>query len=242
MNVEKENQIKPMGIGQSIIIFAVASLALWLGTRYLFPVINKWLGVETVVSWFLVAGLGIFFPILVLAGILLKKERVLKRPGLWKNRLRFRSMNRGDWLWSLAGIGSIAVFSGLILKGTEAIFGTVSSQPPFMAFDSLTSGRYWILLVWFPYWLLNIMGEEILWRGVILPRQEVRFGKWTWIFHGFCWALFHIPFGWKLLITMLPILFIQSYVVQKRQNTWIGVFIHAGINGPSFVAISFGLL
>ncbi len=242
MNIEKKDQIKPMSIGQSIIIFVAASLAMWLGTRYLIPVISNWLGVETVVSWFLVAGWGIFLPLLLVAGILLKKEGVLGKRGLWKNRLRFRSFNRGDWLWSLTGIGAIAIVSGLLMKGTEALLGTMSSQPPFMAFEPLTSGRYWILAAWLPYWLLNIMGEEILWRGVILPRQEARLGKWTWVFHGFCWTLFHIPFGWKLLSTMLPILFIQSYVVQKRQNTWTGVIIHAGINGPSFVAISFGLL
>jgi len=38
------------------------------------------------------------------------------------------------------------------------------------------------------------------------------------------------------------LLFIQSYVVQRRKNTWVGVVIHGGINGPGFLAIAFGLL
>jgi membrane protease YdiL (CAAX protease family) len=76
----------------------------------------------------------------------------------------------------------------------------------------------------------------------MLPRQEIAFGKWTWILHGVGWGLFHIAFGWQLLLTLLPILFIQSYVVQRRQNTWIGVIIHAGINGPGFLAIAFGMI
>ena len=86
------------------------------------------------------------------------------------------------------------------------------------------------------------MGEEILWRGVIFPRQEIAFKKYTWLIHGFCWGIFHIAFGWQLLLTLLPILFIQSYTVQRRQNSWIGVVIHAVVNGPSFIAISFGLI
>ena len=86
------------------------------------------------------------------------------------------------------------------------------------------------------------MGEEIIWRGVMLPRQEVVFGKWTWLFHGTGWAIFHVAFGWLLLVTLLPILYVQSYAVQKRKNSWIGVVIHAGINGPGFLAISFGLV
>jgi len=77
---------------------------------------------------------------------------------------------------------------------------------------------------------------------VILPRQEVSFGKYAWIVQAIGWGLFHIAFGWQLLITLLPILFILPYIVQKRKNSWIGVLIHAAINGPSFVAISFGLI
>jgi membrane protease YdiL (CAAX protease family) len=86
------------------------------------------------------------------------------------------------------------------------------------------------------------MGEEILWRGVIFPRQEVVFGKYTWLIHGFGWSLFHLAFGWQLFMTMLPILFIQSIAVQKTKNSWVGVTIHAIINGPSFIAISLGFL
>ncbi|MCD4691374.1 MAG: CPBP family intramembrane metalloprotease [Calditrichales bacterium] len=83
---------------------------------------------------------------------------------------------------------------------------------------------------------------EYLWRGVILPKQEIVFGKNAWIIHGICWGIFHIAFGWQLLLTLIPILFIQSYVVQRRKNSWTGVIIHAVVNGPSFIAISFGLL
>jgi membrane protease YdiL (CAAX protease family) len=92
-----------------------------------------------------------------------------------------------------------------MVKMLEMITGPIDHQPPFMQFEPLSSGRYWI-------------------------------------FHGLCWSLFHIPFGWQLFLTILPILFIQSLAVQKTKNTWIGVLIHAVINGPSFIAISLGFL
>jgi membrane protease YdiL (CAAX protease family) len=76
----------------------------------------------------------------------------------------------------------------------------------------------------------------------MLPRQEVALGKNAWIFHGLGWGLFHIAFGWQLLITLVPLILIQSYVVQRTQNSWTGVIMHGGINGPSFIAISFGLI
>jgi membrane protease YdiL (CAAX protease family) len=86
-----------------------------------------------------------------------------------------------------------------------------------MVFEPLSKGRYWFLLVWLPYWILNILGEEFIWRGVMLPRQELVFGKYTWIIHGFGWGLFHIAFGLKLLITLIPLIFIQSFIVQKQK-------------------------
>ena len=74
------------------------------------------------------------------------------------------------------------------------------------------------------------------------PRQELVFGRNTWIFHGIGWGLFHIAFGWQLLITLIPLIFIQSYIVQKTKNSWVGVIMHGSINGPSFIAIALGLI
>ena len=39
--------------------------------------------------------------------------------------------------------------------------------------------------------VLNIGGEELWWRGIILPRQELAFGKWAWLVNGLLWDLFH---------------------------------------------------
>jgi membrane protease YdiL (CAAX protease family) len=128
------------------------------------------------------------------------------------------------------------------MKLLELLIGPYDQSPDFMTFEPLSKGRYWILIIWFPFWLLNIGGEELLWRGVMFPRQELVFGNYTWIIHGLGWGLFHIAFGWKLLLTLIPLIFIQSFIVQKTKNSWTGVILHGGLNGPSFVAISLGLI
>lgn len=128
------------------------------------------------------------------------------------------------------------------MKIIASVTGEFSPVPAFMHLEPLTSGRYWLLFIWLPYWILNILGEEFLWRGVMLPRQEIAFGRYTWLTHGFGWGLFHIAFGWQLLITLIPLIFIQSYIVQRTKNSWTGVAIHGAVNGPSFIAICFGLI
>ena len=56
------------------------------------------------------------------------------------------------------------------------------------------------------------------------------------------WLLFHAPFGPVILATLAPTVFIIPYVVQRRQNTWTGVVVHAGLNGPGFVAVALGMV
>ena len=107
--------------------------------------------------------------------------------------------------------------------------------------ETPTPGHYWILAVWLPFWVLNVVGEELLWRGVVPPRQEVAFGRWAWLANGSGWLLFHVAFGGAILVTVWPIVFILPYVVQRLRNSWTGVIIHVGLNGPGFFAVAFGL-
>ena len=237
---ENKMSMPPLGLLHTLLIFGTAGLVLYLESNFLIPYLSSITSTETVIWWFIVAAFGMFIPLLVLAMCMVHKEGWLFKAGMWKNRLRFQKLNSGDWIWGIGGMIVIGMLSYVIIFLLEKITGPTNHQPPFMQFESLGPGRYWILLVWLPFWIFNIMGEEILWRGVILPRQEVSFGKYAWMIQGFGWGLFHIAFGWQLLITLLPILFILPYIVQKRKNSWIGVLIHAAINGPGFIAISLG--
>ena len=240
--MEQQKSLQKLGLIASLIIFGCAATIFYLETHYLIPWLSEMTGWETVISWFLVGGLGAFIPFLILALILIKNENLSINRQTWTERLRFKKLNITDWFWSIGGIIIIGMSIQLIIRIIEITLGKADMHPSFMAFEPLSYGRYWILAAWLPFWLFNIMGEEILWRGVLLPRQELAFGKWTWIYHGTFWMIFHIAFGWQLIITLLPILFIQSYIVQKRKNNWIGVIIHAGLNGPGFIAVAFGLV
>jgi len=239
---KSHSSLPPMNLFGSLIIFGTAGCILYAETHFLIPWLAFITGYEPIVFWFVIAGAGIFLPMLIVALIILNREGLALSIPVWRDRMRFRKMNSVDWLWSLSGIISTGIVSGVVIWLLNILLGSTDHQPPFMRFEPLTHDRCWILLLWLPYWILNIMGEEILWRGIILPRQEVSFGKSTWLIHAILWGIFHIAFGWKLVLTIAPILFIQSYIVQRRQNTWVGVVIHAGVNGPSFLAISFGLL
>jgi membrane protease YdiL (CAAX protease family) len=240
--VTAETRLKKLGLIPSFAIYISAALIMYLLTKYLIPYLSQTTGQETILFWFIVGGIGIFTPLIILGILILKNEGFELNKETISSRLRFRRLNKSDLLWTLTGFITVAILSGLVMKLLVIIVGQFDPSPKFMTFEPLSKGRYWLLLIWLPYWILNILGEEFIWRGVMLPRQELAFGKYTWIIHGFGWGLFHIAFGWKLLITLIPLIFIQSYVVQKTKNSWTGVILHGGLNGPSFIAICFGLI
>jgi hypothetical protein len=124
----------------------------------------------------------------------------------------------------------------------KLLFGYISLQPSFLFFEPLTPDRYWILAVWLPFFTINIIGEELLWHGVILPRQEAALGRWAWLANGLGWLGFHLAFGPSVLFVLWPTTLIIPYIVQHRRNAWIGVSIHGALNGSGFLAIAFGLL
>ena len=226
----------------SLAVFGGFAILLWLETRCLIPFLSAKSGWEPIGFWLLVAGLLLFLPMLVLSWILLKREGVSGTCSSVRERCRFRAMNRKDWLWTAAALVVVAAASLAMMKGIELLTGPFDSQPPFMRLEPLGPGRWWILFAWLPYWLLNILGEEILWRGVMLPGQEKVFGRNAWRVNGGLWALFHLVFGRQLLVVMLPLLLVLPFVVQRRRNSWIGVILHAVINGPSFIAIALGVM
>jgi len=235
-------KLKPLGLGISFLIYVSAAGLLFTVTRYLIPFLHKVTGWEIILFWFLTGALCVFLPLILLGIWILKKEGHALNRETWKERLRFRKLTRDDLITSISGIIAVLVLTVILQKVLAALGMSSGNAPAFMALEPLSGARYLILLAWAPYWIFNIMGEEFIWRGVMLPRQEVAFGKYTWILHGFGWWLFHIAFGWHLLITVIPVIFIQSYVVQKTKNSWTGVIMHGGINGPAFIAISLGLI
>jgi membrane protease YdiL (CAAX protease family) len=240
--MDTRTEIKKLGFKGSFAIYIPATIIMYCLTKYVIPYLSKVTGQETILFWFIVAGLGIFLPLIITGILILRAEGFQISKSTWIGRLRFRKISKTDLIWAIMGLILVGAISGIVMKGLQLIIGKFDHSPVFMAFEPLTKGRYWLLLIWLPYWILNILGEEFIWRGVMLPRQEVAFGKNAWLIHGTGWGLFHIAFGWQLLITLIPLIYIQSYIVQKKKNSWIGVIMHGGLNGPSFIAICFGLI
>jgi membrane protease YdiL (CAAX protease family) len=235
------NRVPPLGLVGSAALFGAGALLLFLTMRVAVPAFASATGAETVVMWFLAASVVLFGPLLLTAALLLYRERRPGRQGSLGARLWLRPMSGGDWLWAVGGLAAIGVLTGGIGAALRMLQVERNLHPSFMAFEPLGPGRYWILSAWLPFFVLNIVGEEFVWRGVALPRQEVAFGGRAWLVNGILWLLFHAAFPWQVLLTLVPITLILPYVVQRRRSTLAGMVIHAGFGAMGFLVLAFGL-
>lgn len=235
-----------ISIGKAFGYFAFFTVMLYIATRQVIPVLNGW-GMHPALSWFITSGLLIFIPIFLLAILNTGKELATRNPRSIMNRLWLKKLNSKDWAWAIGGTLLILVLTGLIMISAEWISQNLFNEPfktspSFMHFEPLKAGQYWILVVWLVFFFFNIVGEEIMWRGYILAGMSEQYPRSAWFYNAIFWMMFHIPFGIELMIMVLPTFFLIPYIVQKRRNTWIGIIIHAGLNGPGFILVSLGIL
>jgi membrane protease YdiL (CAAX protease family) len=179
----------------------------------------------------------------MLAGAILLARR--ERPASIRDALALRPMGRRDWGYALGGTLLCFVLTGGIMAAASAAAGLLGTRPLdpvpwFMAFEPFTGRERLLLFVWLPMFALNILGEELIWRGYIQNRLESR--RRAWLFVSFFWLLFHAPFGPDLMIMLLPIVLILPLAVHKTRNATVGIVIHALYNGPTFVLIALGLV
>jgi len=106
-------------------------------------------------------------------------------------------------------------------------------------------GAWWVLVYYAGVMLVcNIGGEELWWRGYVLPRQELAFGKAAWVVHGICWSAFHLfmqPTLWdtvRMSITGVAL----SFVAQRTRSTWPGIVAHSFGNLGFFLSLVRGVM
>ena len=102
-------------------------------------------------------------------------------------------------------------------------------------------GNWWIVVVYFIGWFFNIVGEEFWFRGYILPRQELAFGKNAWVVNALMFTLTHIYQPW-ILIAILPSILLLVYVVQTHKNTWISIIQHGVVNIGVLILLVVGVV
>jgi uncharacterized protein len=103
-------------------------------------------------------------------------------------------------------------------------------------------GAWWILGLYLLTMPFNyLLGEEFLYRGILLPKMNKVFGKWDWFANGVLFGFYHLHKPQIILSTAMLFGFVFAFPSKYFQSTWMAVIIH-GLEGLLGLIIVFGII
>ena len=82
--------------------------------------------------------------------------------------------------------------------------------------------------------LLAPVVEELLFRGLLLPRMRGAFGKRDFVANGALFTVYHVHQPWSMPATLIDGIVNQAYPTRRFQSTWMGLITHTA---PSFLTV-----
>ncbi len=235
------NKITPLSWPQVILLFGIPTALNFIACKVAIPLLDSQNFFPIEVTYFLCVGILVLVPMFFGAIYLTAKEVKSTKAKVIFARMRIKKLSKLDLLWAIGGFIILSFLSFSIAKLLLPLFN-IDAAPFFFQNMPLKDNYFWILYVWPIFFFFNIFGEEFLWRGYIQPKQELLNKKYTWLIHGTLWAAWHLPMGFDLIISAVPILFLLPAIVQIRKNTTISIIIHFVFGAFGFLALALGLV
>jgi membrane protease YdiL (CAAX protease family) len=74
----------------------------------------------------------------------------------------------------------------------------------------------------------TVLGEELLFRGLLLPRMAGAFGKWDWVINGLLFGLYHLHQPWGILSSAIDGVLMYALPSRYFRSAWFGIIAHSG--------------
>ncbi len=256
--MDDRKPLRPLSWRPSVLAFLAVTAGIYLAQNVFAPAYHAATGQPYLIGY-LIAWLVNMATVFLAALLAYRWEG---RPFTWKAlaaRFRLARMPGRDWLWALAVLVVAAGASVLLqptvqwLTSIPLVSARAAAVPPDLGPEALSrftpgvlfemplKGQWWIVVVYFVGWVLNILGEEFWYRGWMLPRQELAFGKHAWVVNAGMFTFQHIFMPWNYLV-ILPGALFAVYAVQRRRNTWLTIFQHGLMNAGLLLVILWGVI
>lgn len=259
----EENQYT---LWQILGIWALAAIPMGLLSWFVYPAVARDfasdpLGLGVIRIVLLTIGLIWIF---ALALIIVRREEGDLRWTTIKRRLRLntpRNPTTGEtqrrlWLWVIPFIVGDVVWGVAITPYAEKLWVSLFplfAEPPgyssAVIFESQEImnrlvGAWWFFGLFAVSSVFNVLGEEFLLRGVLLPRMEAVFGRWCWVASGVLFAFYHVHQPWTIAANVILGAFLLAYPSWRFRSTWMAIIIHSVENvviGFLLIGIILGL-
>jgi membrane protease YdiL (CAAX protease family) len=170
----------------------------------------------------------------VLVLVLLRREtgtlgRQALADGLWLRRPRNPRSGRigGRWWLVLIPAGFVVgveqLLPSLPMPVERNLGAFLQSQPG----QQFLSGNWpWFAVIVVMALLNTVFGEELLFRGLLLPRMRGVFGRADWLANGVLFATYHLHMPWAIPMALLDSLAL-AYPSRRYQSALLGIIVHS---------------
>ena len=166
------------------------------------------------------------------------------RQRLWLNTPRSPKtgeLRRSLWWW-LIPVVLITAFYQIAVGGTVAKFWVAMfpffAEPQGFSLNAALDtpearaqlvGAWDVLGLFLLSALFNtVLGEELLFRGLLLPRMAGAFGKWDWVMNGLLFGLYHLHQPWGILSSAIDGVLMYALPSRYFRSAWFGIIAHSG--------------
>ena len=236
-------------VGRILGIWVLATIPMGILSWIVFPAVSPDFRTDPLgagVTRFVLLTFGLIW-LFVLSMIIVRKEEGDLHWATVRRRLRLNTprdpktggTRRRLWLWVIPFILASALwdlaFTPSVDKFWVSIFPFLAEPPGYSLGAVLGSqeildrlvGSWWFFGLFVVSSVFNaILGEEFLFRGVLLPKMEGVFGRWCWVANAVLFAFYHVHQPWGILGNVVSSFFL-AFPSWRFRSTWMGVIIHS---------------
>jgi membrane protease YdiL (CAAX protease family) len=148
---------------------------------------------------------------------------------LWLQRPSTSDGRRGGrlWLWVLPfvlGFGALQFVPFDLPIVASHDFGAFLGSEDGRGILRGNWGLYVLILVMMVF--NTVLGEELLFRGLLLPRMRTAFGRADWLVNGILMGAYHLHQPWSIPTSMVAGL-LMAYPTKRWQSAWMGIIVHS---------------
>jgi CAAX protease family protein len=236
--VDRYQAVKQYSVPQILAVWVAAALPMGILAWLVAPVLEDSFSgagnVPMVKALLLVLTAGMVWQFVLVAFLVRREQGTLRwstvRDALWLRSPRSPKTGRvGGRLW-LVLIPLTLLFA---VEAVLPVFG-VPENRDFASFLESDVGKSFLNGAWGWFGLIVIMqlfntvlGEELLFRGFLLPRMNRAFGRGDWAANGVLFAAYHVHVPWLIPVTLLVDTFAIAYPTKRYQSAWIAIAVHS---------------
>lgn len=230
-------QVPQFGLGSVLTVWAAAAAPMavlaWVVAPWLADRLSGAGIVPLAKALLIVLTVGMVWQFVLVAGLIWHEQRTFRwstvRQALWlRPPMSPHSGRTGGRVWLIlipliVLFAAEAVIPGLPAPADRDLGAFLGSE----AGQSFLAGNWVWLGLMLVMWIFNsVLGEELLFRGLLLPRMNGVFGRGDWVANGILFAFYHLHVPWMIPVNLLDT-FLISYPTKRYRSAWIGIAVHS---------------